>query len=108
MLPVFDFRVTIEDYPQEWSLDAIPHQHFLACAWLRFWCVEERGPARWPIRICWLRRSAAVAPPSVFDEFLDRMVLAFENLMAEYRRAREDHVEEDALCKQLFELVVSL
>jgi predicted NUDIX family phosphoesterase len=36
------------------------------------------------------------------------MVLAFENLMAEYRRAREDHVEEDALCKQLFELVVSL
>ncbi|KAJ7694027.1 hypothetical protein B0H14DRAFT_3530850 [Mycena olivaceomarginata] len=96
------------DYPQEWSLDTIAHQHFLACAWLGFWCVKERGLARWPIRICWLRRSAAAAPPQVFDKFLDQMVLAFENLMAEYCQARDDHVEEDALCKQLFELVLNM
>jgi hypothetical protein len=55
-----------------------------------------------------LRRSVAVTPPAMFDELLDRMVLTFENLMTEYRRARDDHVEEADLCKQLFELVVSL
>ncbi|KAJ7353268.1 hypothetical protein DFH08DRAFT_804837 [Mycena albidolilacea] len=107
-LPVFEFRATIEEYPQEWSLDAIAHQHFLACAWLGFWCIEERGPARWPIRICWLRRPTATAPPAMFDELLDRMVLTFENLMTEYRRAREDHIEEADLCKQLFELVLNI
>ncbi|KAJ7351215.1 hypothetical protein DFH08DRAFT_957549 [Mycena albidolilacea] len=107
-LPIFDFWAIIEDYPREWSLDTIAHQHFLACAWLGFWCIKERGPARWPIQICWLQRSAVVAPPPVFNKFLDRMVLAFENLMAEYRRAREDHVEEDALCKQLFKLVLNM
>jgi hypothetical protein len=53
-------------------------------------------------QVCWLRRSAVVAPEPMFDEFLDQMVLAFENLMAEYCRAREDLVDEDALCKQLF------
>jgi hypothetical protein len=53
--------------------------------WLRFWCIEERGPARWPIRICWLRRSTITTPPPMFNKLLDHMVLTFENLMAEYR-----------------------
>jgi hypothetical protein len=44
----------------------------------------------------------------MFDELLDRMVLTFENLMTEYRQARDDQVEEADICKQLFELVVSL
>ncbi|KAJ7355191.1 hypothetical protein DFH08DRAFT_495991 [Mycena albidolilacea] len=84
-LPVFEFRAKIEEYPQEWLLDTIAHQHFLACAWLGFWCIKERGPARLPIRICWLQCSAATTPPSVFEKLLDHMVLTFENLMAEYR-----------------------
>jgi hypothetical protein len=83
-LPAFVFRATIKDYPQEWSLDAIAHQHFLACAWLRFWCIEERGLARWPIQICWLWCSTATASPAMFNGLLDRMVLTFKNLMAEY------------------------
>jgi hypothetical protein len=47
-------------------------------------------------------------PSAGVDELLDCMVLAFENLMAECCRDHEDHIEEDALCKQLFELVVFL
>jgi hypothetical protein len=51
--------------------------------------------------------SLTTTPPSVFDKLLDRMVLTFENLMAEYHRDHEDHIKEDALCKQFFELMVS-
>jgi hypothetical protein len=52
-------------------LDEIVHQHFLACAWLSFWCIEERGPSSWPIRVFWLRRSEHLTMPPVFDELLD-------------------------------------
>jgi hypothetical protein len=45
----------IAEYPRVWALDEIVHQHFLACAWLSFWCIEERGPTNWPIRVFWLR-----------------------------------------------------
>ncbi|KAJ7339861.1 hypothetical protein DFH08DRAFT_812243 [Mycena albidolilacea] len=72
--PVFEFQANVRDYPQEWSLDTIVHQHFLACAWLRFWCIEERGPARWPIQICWLQCSTAATLPAMFNKLLDRML----------------------------------
>ncbi|KAF8211772.1 hypothetical protein K438DRAFT_1958837 [Mycena galopus ATCC 62051] len=105
--PFFEFYGRIAKYPGDWSLDEITHQHFLACAWLRFWSIEERGPARWPVQVCWLRRPSAMSLPPMFDDLLDRMVLTFENHLAEYRRAREDHVDEDKLRDKLFKFVVS-
>jgi hypothetical protein len=69
-LPVFDFWSQIADYPQV-SLDEIAHQHFLACTWLSFWCIKERGPANWPIRVYWLRWGTESTMPSVFNELLD-------------------------------------
>ncbi|KAJ7305493.1 hypothetical protein DFH08DRAFT_976238 [Mycena albidolilacea] len=74
-LPLFDFRPRVADYPRVWSLDEIAHQHFLACTWLSFWCIEERGPANWPIRVFWLCRAEHHTMPSIFDELLDRMLL---------------------------------
>ncbi|KAJ7325512.1 hypothetical protein DFH08DRAFT_817186 [Mycena albidolilacea] len=47
--PVFNFQARIKEYPQEWLLEDITHQHLLTCAWLRFWYIEEKGPAQWPI-----------------------------------------------------------
>jgi hypothetical protein len=85
---VFDFRPRIADYPRVWSLDEIAHQHFLACTWLSFWCVEERGPANWPIRVFWLRRKEHPTMPPIFDELLDRMALSFEATFDEYCQAR--------------------
>jgi hypothetical protein len=70
-LPFFDFCPRVADYPGVWSLNEIAHQHFLACAWLSFWCVEERGPANWPIRVFWLRRAEHLTMPPIFDELLD-------------------------------------
>ncbi|KAF8166122.1 hypothetical protein K438DRAFT_2066892, partial [Mycena galopus ATCC 62051] len=96
------------EYPSDWSLDEIAHQHFLACAWLWFWSIEERGPAQWPVRVCWLRRPGAMSLPPMFDDLLDRMVLTFENHLAEYRHAREGHVDEDKLRDKLFKFVLNM
>jgi hypothetical protein len=71
LLPVFDFRPQVPDYPQAWTLDEIAHQHFLVCTWLSFWCLEELGPANWPVRVYWLRRESESTMPSVFNELLD-------------------------------------
>ncbi|KAJ7330489.1 hypothetical protein DFH08DRAFT_815392 [Mycena albidolilacea] len=68
------------DYPRGWSLDEIVHQHFLACTWLSFWCVEEQGPANWPIRIS-------------FDQ---------------YCQSRQDHIREDRLRNHLFRVVLHM
>jgi hypothetical protein len=106
-LPLFDFRPRIADYSRVWSLDEIAHQHFLACAWLSFWCIEERGPANWPIRVFWLRRTEHNTMPSIFDELLDRMVLSFETSFDEYCQSRRDHIREDRLRNHLFRVVVS-
>ncbi|KAF8198703.1 hypothetical protein K438DRAFT_1966667 [Mycena galopus ATCC 62051] len=106
--PVFEFHGRIAEYPGDWSLDEIAHQHFLACAWLGFWSIEERGPTRWPVRVFWLRRPGTMSLPPMFNELLDRMVLTFENHLAEYRRAREDHVDEDELRDKLFKFVLNM
>ncbi|KAF8154317.1 hypothetical protein K438DRAFT_1777951 [Mycena galopus ATCC 62051] len=106
--PVFEFHGQIAEYPGDWSLDEIAHQHFLACAWLGFWSIEERGLARWPVRVCWLRRPSAMSLPPMFDDLLDHMVLTFENHLSEYRQAREDHVDEDELRDKLFKFVLNM
>ncbi|KAF8130086.1 hypothetical protein K438DRAFT_1999465 [Mycena galopus ATCC 62051] len=106
--PFFEFYGRITEYPSDWSLDKIAHQHFLACAWLGFWSIEERGPARWPMRVCWLRRPGAMSLPPMFDDLLDRMVLTFENHLAEYHWAREDHVDEDELRDKLFKFILNM
>jgi hypothetical protein len=105
-LRVFDFRPRVIDYPQVWSLDKIAHQHFLVCAWLSFWCVEERGPVNWPIRVFWLQRSEHPTMPSIFDELLDRMALSFEISFDQYCQSRRDHIREDCLRNHLFRVVV--
>ncbi|KAF8215537.1 hypothetical protein K438DRAFT_1954259 [Mycena galopus ATCC 62051] len=85
--PFFEFYGRIAGYPSDWSLDEIAHQHFLACAWLGF---------------------CAMSLPPMFDNLLDRMVLTFENHLAEYRRAWEDHVDEDKLRDKLFKFVLNM
>lgn len=105
-LPFFDFRLRIADYPRVWSLDEIPYQHFLAYAWLSFWCVEERGPESWPIRVFWLRRQEGLSMPRVFDELLDRMALSFETTFDQYCQSRWDHLHESRFCRHLFRVVV--
>jgi hypothetical protein len=101
-LPLFDFHPRVADYARVWPLDEITHQHFLACAWLSFWCVEERGPANWPIRVFWLRRVEHNTMPSIFDELLDRMALSFEISFDQYCQAQRDHIHEDRLRNHLF------
>ncbi|KAF8194459.1 hypothetical protein K438DRAFT_1761367 [Mycena galopus ATCC 62051] len=46
--------------------------------------------------------------PPMFDDLLNRMVLTFENHLAEYRWAREDHVDEDELRDKLFKFVLNM
>jgi hypothetical protein len=106
-LPVVDFRSRVSAYPRAWPLDEIAHQHFLACAWLSFWCIEERGPADWPIRVFWLRRTEHNTMPSIFDELLDRMALSFETSFDAYCQSRRDHIREDRLRNHLFRVVAS-
>jgi hypothetical protein len=48
--PLFDFQVRIADYPWDWSLDEITHEHFLMCAWFLFWCIKKQGPCVSPSR----------------------------------------------------------
>jgi hypothetical protein len=105
-LPFFDFHLRIADYPRVWSLDEIAHQHFLACAWLSFWCVKERGPESWPIRVFWLRRQEEPSMPRVFDELLDRMALSFETMFDQYCQSRRDHLHESRFRRHLFQVVV--
>ncbi|KAJ6506906.1 hypothetical protein C8R45DRAFT_923065 [Mycena sanguinolenta] len=41
---VFHFHQDLTQYPPEWTLEEIAHQHFLAYAVLNFWHIEVRGP----------------------------------------------------------------
>jgi hypothetical protein len=103
--PIFDFCRRVVDYPRIWSLNEIAHQHFLACAWLSFWCVEERGPANWPIRVFWLWRADHPTMPPIFDELLDRMALSFETTFNQYCQSQQDHIHKDRL-RNHFQVVV--
>jgi hypothetical protein len=87
-------------------LNEITHQHFLACTWLSFWCVEEQGPANWPLCIYWLRQETDHSMPRIFNELLDRMVLSFEISFDEYRQSRQDHLHEGCCRRHLFRVVV--
>ncbi|KAJ7308686.1 hypothetical protein DFH08DRAFT_823715 [Mycena albidolilacea] len=107
-LPIFNFRPRFADYPQVWSLDEIAHQHFLACAWLSFWCVEERGPVNWPIRDYWLRQQEDPTMPRIFDELLGQMALSFETSFDVYCQAQRDHIHEHCLQKHLFRVMLHM
>ncbi|KAJ6458722.1 hypothetical protein C8R45DRAFT_1109835 [Mycena sanguinolenta] len=93
--PIYHFhcRATLllhtdsSQYPSEWTMEEIAHQHFLAYAVLSFWHIDVRGPPGWPIHLCWLRRVASTTPTDAMDSLLDWMTLEFETHMKNWKRA---------------------
>ncbi|KAJ6483225.1 hypothetical protein C8R45DRAFT_931843 [Mycena sanguinolenta] len=87
----------LSQYPSEWTMEEIAHQHFLAYAVLSFWHIEVCGPPGWPIHLCWLRRAGSTTPTDAMDSLLDRMTLEFETRMKNWKRAgkaeRNNHDE---------------
>ncbi|KAJ6495487.1 hypothetical protein C8R45DRAFT_927397 [Mycena sanguinolenta] len=77
----------LSQYPSEWTMEELAHQHFLAYAVLSFWHIEVRGPPGWPIHLCWLRRAGSTTPTDAMDSLLDRMTLEFETRMKNWKRA---------------------
>ncbi|KAJ6451552.1 hypothetical protein C8R45DRAFT_946106 [Mycena sanguinolenta] len=84
---IFRFHQDLAQYPPEWTLEEIAHQHFLAYAVLNFWHIEVRGPPGWPILLCWLRRAGYTTPTDAMDALFDKMTLEFENWMRNWKRA---------------------
>ncbi|KAJ6481696.1 hypothetical protein C8R45DRAFT_1100125 [Mycena sanguinolenta] len=94
---IFRFHQDLAQYPPEWTLEEIAHQHFLAYAVLNFWHIEVRGPPGWPILLCWLRRAGSTTPTDAMDALFDKMTLEFENRMRNWKqasKAEKNHHDE--------------